>query len=546
MRHLRRLGHCLAAGALAGAVLAPLQLLLWPDLHPGALSACLVLVAYSSWGAVWIGLALFALAELASLPMPYLGSGHGFSIGLWRWLALLVGTLASAIAWYNRGETRDLLIPESRHALTVAGSMISLYTLVVLVLIIRRRPWRRPFGRAAASAGLLLLGVWGVWATTSAPLPPPPPQELPRFVASRRLLLVSLEGADLPWLLPAIERGDMPFLRSRRDLAAWGQLRAVRPHSRPAALATLVTGCSPALHGVLGRHAYHLNWLSDRPVTLLLAGPWPAPKQLPWKAWEHAPSPTPQRAPLWEILQAAGMKVGVAGWPEYAEASWAIPAPASADVRPSKVLDADFRAAIEPALRAQPLFADSARTAFALAAETVGRVLRRGQADPVAALIVNLDLPDRLRPSWTVEDPGSPSEDVLRQATRMLDDQLHSMWRLMGGGDTLMVVVSPYGMAPPSQWQRLVQLGGGPTKWRVSPTDSPDGFALFSGPGVKAGARLRGAHLADVTSTILYLLELPVARDMAGRVLLEAVTDERAANIPLRLVPSYPRERGPA
>jgi hypothetical protein len=61
---------------------------------------------------------------------------------------------------------------------------------------------------------------------------------------------------------------------------------------------------------------------------------------------------------------------------------------------------------------------------------------------------------------------------------------------------------------------------------------------------VKEGIRLRGARLGDVTATLLYLLELPVARDMSGRVLLDAVSDERASSVPLRLIPSYgPPER---
>jgi hypothetical protein len=74
----------------------------------------------------------------------------------------------------------------------------------------------------------------------------------------------------------------------------------------------------------------------------------------------------------------------------------------------------------------------------------------------------------------------------------------------------------------------------------VTASDSPDGFALFAGPGVAAGTRLRSARLADVTATTLYLLGLPVARDMAGRVLLEGVDDELETSRPLRLVPSYP------
>ncbi|MGV8040634.1 MAG: hypothetical protein AB2L07_11305 [Thermoanaerobaculaceae bacterium] len=40
--------------------------------------------------------------------------------------------------------------------------------------------------------------------------------------------------------------------------------------------------------------------------------------------------------------------------------------------------------------------------------------------------------------------------------------------------------------------------------------------------------------------TILYLLELPVARDMAGGVILEAVSEDHAARVPLRRVASYP------
>ena len=82
------------------------------------------------------------------------------------------------------------------------------------------------------------------------------PAEIPRFEASGKLLLVSWEGADLGWLLPEIERGDMPFLRSRMEAGAWGRLRTVRPYTRSASLASLATGCTPDVHGVVGRRAY--------------------------------------------------------------------------------------------------------------------------------------------------------------------------------------------------------------------------------------------------------------------------------------------------
>ena len=540
MRHLRRFGHCLAAGALAGLLLTPLQLLLWPQVQLDALKLALALVAFVSWATVWIGGALFVLAEVAAVPMPYLAGRPGFSLGLWRWLTVVAGLLVASTAWYNRQATRDLLDPEARHALAVAASLVTLYTLVTLAQAIRRRARRHARARVLTAGAGLILAVWGVWAMTSSPEPAPPTGELPHYEASHRLLLVCWEGADLSWVLPAIDRGDMPFLRSQRDLAAWGQVRAIRPFVRSVALASLVTACSPAVHGVLGESAYRIEWITGQPVELLLTGPWRTPQQLPWKSWEHAPAPAPQRAPLWQILRGAGMDVGVAGWPAWDGATWTVPAPRAAALRAEAVLDADFRAGLDPLLRNEPGLAGATRTAFAAAVATTSRALQQMQRMPVMALVVDLDLAARLRPMWTTDDPRSAAEEVLRQAARVLDDHLHALWRAVGGNDTLLVVTSPYGMAAPSQWERLVHLGGEPVTWRVSPSDSPDGFALFCGPGVRGGARLRGARVTDVVATILYLLELPVARDMAGRVMLETVSDDRAAAVPLRLVPSYP------
>jgi hypothetical protein len=312
----------------------------------------------------------------------------------------------------------------------------------------------------------------------------------------------------------------------------------VVPYTRSATIATLLTGCAPAVHGVLGRNSYRVPWLTDGPVTLLLAGPWPGGHQLPWRAWERAAGLAPQRGTLWQILLATFRRVGLAGWPPYAHGTWTVTRPPASEVPPFSALDRDLQAALEPALRAQPGLADDARLSFAATAALGGAAARSATDRPVDALGIDYDLAAHLRPLWTGEDPGDPGEEVLHQTARFLDAQLRALWLQMGE-DALLVVVSPYGLAPPSPWQRLVHLGGTPRRWRVSPTDSPDGFVLFSGPGVRAGHLQRG-RLADVVATVLYLLELPVARDMAGRVLLEAVSESRASAVPLRMIPSYP------
>src|SRR5262249_38778454 len=54
---------------------------------------------------------------------------------------------------------------------------------------------------------------------------------------------------------------------------------------------------------------------------------------------------------------------------------------------------------------------------------------------------------------------------------------------------------------------------------------TPEGFMIAAGPHIKRGAVVSGASIMDLAPTILYLMGVPVPRDMDGRVLLEIVDD---------------------
>jgi len=54
----------------------------------------------------------------------------------------------------------------------------------------------------------------------------------------------------------------------------------------------------------------------------------------------------------------------------------------------------------------------------------------------------------------------------------------------------------------------------------------PDGILMMLGPDVKRNAEIR-ATVYDITPSILYLMGLPIGRDMDGRPLLEALTSKR-------------------
>jgi tetratricopeptide (TPR) repeat protein len=74
-----------------------------------------------------------------------------------------------------------------------------------------------------------------------------------------------------------------------------------------------------------------------------------------------------------------------------------------------------------------------------------------------------------------------------------------------------------------------------PVEWH-----DEEGVFLLAGPGARSAVRLdRRVTLFDTAPTLLYLLGLPAAEDMPGRVVLEAIDPEFARAHPVRSIPSY-------
>jgi hypothetical protein len=309
MRHLRRLGHSLAAGALSGAVLAALQLILWPEMPVSPGRAMLALLLWSTWSALWLGGLSFLIVETSTLLAPGVAVQRGLSVPLWGWLAFANLLLTALVAVWNRTLTRDYLLVAERDALATVGRASAVVAILLAVIAGSERMRRRVGRWSVAIAALAPLGAWLAWtdvpARASAPAVAPVVLERP----AHRLLLVTWEGADLPWLLPAIDAGDMPFLRARRDAGSWGQLRTLRPHSRAGSPRS-----RPGTRDTRGarRMAYCVGWLSEQPVSLLVRGPWSAPNQLPWWWWQRAAVPSPGAAV--EIVE-RGDAHWPAGWP---------------------------------------------------------------------------------------------------------------------------------------------------------------------------------------------------------------------------------------
>ena len=105
--------------------------------------------------------------------------------------------------------------------------------------------------------------------------------------------------------------------------------------------------------------------------------------------------------------------------------------------------------------------------------------------------------------------------------------------------DEILLVVSTYGMEPVPLWRRLLRGFVGGSTMTGTHARAPDGVVLAFGSGIRAGSTLRDASILDLAPTVLYLMGLPVAREMEGRVLTEMLEEDFARAHPVTFIPSY-------
>jgi predicted AlkP superfamily phosphohydrolase/phosphomutase len=67
----------------------------------------------------------------------------------------------------------------------------------------------------------------------------------------------------------------------------------------------------------------------------------------------------------------------------------------------------------------------------------------------------------------------------------------------------------------------------------------PHGIILITGPHIKNGYHIQSAHVYDILPTILYLFDLPIAKDMDGKVLTEVFQKKFLKKRPIRYIDSY-------
>ena len=116
--------------------------------------------------------------------------------------------------------------------------------------------------------------------------------------------------------------------------------------------------------------------------------------------------------------------------------------------------------------------------------------------------------------------------------------------RLLGEGPASVRVKT----ARPELRGALVQLPNGEgrsyesvvnTDEDISGAHQPEGMFIMAGPHIKQGNKMQEANLVDITPTMLSLLGFPVASDMDGKVLVDAIEESYLKAKPVTYVDSY-------
>jgi predicted AlkP superfamily phosphohydrolase/phosphomutase len=579
----------LASAALAASVLAAdvvlLALFLNPDAQPARDGLALLLVLFLPYAVVGT-LAFFALALVGGAVRGWPKVPRPLIEGL-PWLTslmLLALVLASALFWLNVVSYRHSVpVPFLR---ALAGAAVGLTTAALVLVAVGVDAVLFPLRGRAVSAAIVVLACASAVVVPLALRPPhaPPPHPVPvateTVQPARRVILVGLDGIGPEQLREGIASGSLPACARIVKRGAHGPLATLRPTEGPPIWTTIVTGQLPRDHGVKSFATYRLRG-SDTVFELLPKG---AFVRLLERAGLVSTSPVTsnsrRRRALWNALNAFGISTGlvriwgthpterVQGFmlSHYFHVLRHQPTGAAATLHPpdllaevsARAVDADD---VDRALLSQFLDTPAEGDASgrlrrdlverALAPDVTyhraGDVLRAAY-DPAffATYYYGLDVvghgflrfaqPDRF---GDVTPPDVRRYGpVLERYAALLDGWIGEAAQALRPGDVLLVV-SGYGMEPVPLWRRA--LGGlvGESGPSGSHSGAPDGFLLAIGDGVRPGAVIRGASVLDVAPTILYLMGLPVARDMGGRVLTEVLEDEFAWSHPLTFIPSY-------
>jgi predicted AlkP superfamily phosphohydrolase/phosphomutase len=499
--------------------------------------------------------------------------------------ALMALAAAAALFWFNLFSYRHSMPPPSLRGLAVASACITGAALVLAAVALDARlfPHR---GRGLSSA-LAVLAAASAVVMPLALRPEPQPRAVPapvrleRREPLRRVTLIGMDGLGPAQLREAVERGKVPALARIMRRGAHGPLATLRPTEGPAIWTTVFTGQLPRDHGVKSFGSYRLRGSATTFEALPKGALVGLVERVGLVSTSTVTSASRQRRALWDALNAFGIGAGVVRFwgtypPErlqgfmlshYFHLLKDDPARVRETLHPADLVEEVRARAVAPEDVDRALLSEFVDLSVELPGDPVpwrrelveralapdltyhraGAVLRAAYDPPFFATYYHgLDVVGHAFTRFAHPDRfGNVAVEEARRYGGVCDAyaELLSRWvneaaQALGPGDVLLVV-SGHGMQPVPLWRRLSGWLAGGSGASGTHAGAPDGVLLAVGDGIRAGAVLQQASVLDVAPTILYLMGLPVARDMEGRVLTEILEEEFTRAHHLSFVPSY-------
>jgi len=394
-----------------------------------------------------------------------------------------------------------------------------------------------------------------------------------------RVVIFGVDGADWQVIEPLVARGRLPHFKRLIDEGATGTLMSMQPSASPSLWTTIATGVRPERHGIHGFVVEGGGSPGD-------AARGEEGRVEPATRREDVRPVTSgmRRAPaFWNILPRYGRKVGVVGWlvtwpaeptngyivssylpyiynwstgrplkgtivsgipkqtfPEALAGELAAEKVKPADIRPDMVLrfyepdrvrtlSQDDRECVEGFLWS--LACDETYRRIGL------RLFEKYPVDLFAIYFGGVDVSSHR--FWKFAHPDAMDYGVRPDEAAALGGVIDAYYvyvdGLLGeyldrvGKETTLVVLSDHGF-------KAVLFPGKPM---TSGHHRMEGVLALYGRGVRRGGKFEGAGLLDVLPTVFRLLDVPIARDLEGKVLLQALDPEFARVHPAAWVSTY-------
>ena len=592
MHYLRMLTNSAIGGILLAAYLTILLLQLNPALDLHSVSAVPTLLTWALFYGLHAAVAIYALIGVCQILAVEVRSPGWVSFRLLAWLGAGAASTGAALIWMNWRGFRAVLDPIVVRQMFVAAVVVSVCAVVCVVLALAQLSLAHRGRRIGALLFLLVLivslvvpvSIRGLGTTPvlrarrlAIGMAPLSPESVPRVA------MILLDGASLDFISPAAAQGRLPNFGKLLDSGAVLHLATLRPTHPVPVWTAVATGKLPYKNGVRSAATFKVT-SAEQSLELLPDFCFAqALIRFGFMNEDLYASDAMAVRPLWNLLGSFGITTGIVGWPltypapsvhGYLVSDQALrrpedPAlPSLPDESPSVyppelsevVRDARLRAspdedtltlataAVASAEAGDGVLESTGPLANDLAYERVAADLQLvSPARFTAVRYQGLDVVGHYYLRYAAPRAfGDVSDDERRRFGRVLEQYYTFVDGIVGramdslGPDGLLFVVSGFGMEPLSLGKRLLEHAVGDSALSGSHERAPDGFLIAYGRQVASG-RLSRASVVDIVPTMLYLLGLPVARDMDGYARTDIFTSAFTAQRPITFIPSYDR-----